>query len=482
MRSLNADHTTAQKSNNHSPLFQIVVDGDTHKRDRILSIEEMETPDSHTATVVLDNSDKALDAEDYKGLQCIMSLGEIDANGVERLSALPKFYVMGMDLHSSEGLLIATLSLIGEPNMLDLDVANQYLNGNNSGQDTIKDLLTAVAGNSFLPFTHTTIWTPTYDSEDSLLDTLQPKDAVNIDLNDSKLNVINRLLLLTKVVKRLEDDGEIHFFVPTISGQTWVAATAYVLLDYVQPATPNNNFTYRCTTAGTSGGSEPTFPTTAGGTVNDNGVVWTAVAPDYEYALDVAGEHTFLKKVNRNPFVIPNSVKVSSFPDDGDGFTGTATDAVSAAIRTIQVFFEQSVADNAQALAIAKTHIENYRLRNETGSGEVPMNVGAETGDWTKFTDKRQNDVKLGNIGYLQRFIGPNKWKMRIGLGDIRNASFPGLIPPSVIRDYIVSAIAPNLFDDFDPTPQKGRFVSTPGRGLRFEELGRGFFEFGDEG
>lgn len=436
MRTLAADHTTAQKSNSHIPLYQIVVDGDTHKKDRILSIEESETPDSHLVTVVLDNSDKALDSEDYKGRQAIISLGEVDANAVERLSPLPKFYVMSTDLHSSENLLTATLSLIGEPNMLDLDKASQYLNGQNDGQDTIKDLLREVSGILMPPFTHTTTWIPTFDSEDALLDVVQPKGSVNIHLNESKLSIINKLLRYTKVTKRLEDDGEIHFFVPTITGQDWVAATAYVLLDYVQPATRNNNFTYRCTTAGTSGGSEPTFPTTAGGTVNDNTVVWTAVAPDYEYELAVAGEHTFFKKVTRKPFVVPNSVQVASLPDDGDGFTGLRTDTSSSSIRLIREFWQQTLASSDQGDLIAAAKIEQYRLRNEAGSGEVPMNVGAETHDWIKFTDSRQNDVRLGNIGYIERSIGPDKWVMRLGFGDKRYMAFPGMIIPSVIRRY----------------------------------------------
>ena len=333
MRTLHADHLTAQKSNSHDALYKIVVQGDTYDRTRIIWGKETETPDSHTATIVLDNSDKALDAKDYKGRQIIISLGEIDANGTERYSPLPPFYVMGMELHSSPGLLTATLSMVGIPNLLDMDKASRSLPGANDGQDTIKDLLTSIAGTGMPPFTHTSAFTFTFDSEDGLLNTVQPKIGFSISVNNSKLWAVNYLLQLTKVVKRVEDDAAVHFLVPTITGQTWVAATAYILLDYVQPTSPNNNFTYRCTTAGTSGGPEPTWPTTAGGTVNDNGVIWTAVAPDYEYALDVAGEHTFISKVHRKPFIVPNSIQVQSKEDDGDDFVGLRTDTDSSVIR-----------------------------------------------------------------------------------------------------------------------------------------------------
>lgn len=57
---------------------------------------------------------------------------------------------------------------------------------------------------------------------------------------------------------------------------TWAASTAYSLGDKVRPLTsPPSGKLFRCTTAGTSGGSEPTWNTTLGATTNDGSVVWT---------------------------------------------------------------------------------------------------------------------------------------------------------------------------------------------------------------
>lgn len=56
----------------------------------------------------------------------------------------------------------------------------------------------------------------------------------------------------------------------------WVAATAKVVGNEVIPNTVNN-YTYRCTIAGTTGASEPTWPTTIGLTVTDGGVTWECV-------------------------------------------------------------------------------------------------------------------------------------------------------------------------------------------------------------
>lgn len=56
----------------------------------------------------------------------------------------------------------------------------------------------------------------------------------------------------------------------------WAAETAYSLGAYCVPSTANDHV-YKCTTAGTSGASEPTWTTTAGGTVSDGTAVWTEV-------------------------------------------------------------------------------------------------------------------------------------------------------------------------------------------------------------
>ena len=54
----------------------------------------------------------------------------------------------------------------------------------------------------------------------------------------------------------------------------WVASTAYELTDYRVP-TEDNGMCYECTTAGTSGLTEPTWPNIATQTVVDGTVTWT---------------------------------------------------------------------------------------------------------------------------------------------------------------------------------------------------------------
>ena len=62
-----------------------------------------------------------------------------------------------------------------------------------------------------------------------------------------------------------------------IACDEWAAATAYVLGNVIKPTT-DNGYYYVCSRAGTSGGTQPVFPTTVALTVNDpdgSGAQWT---------------------------------------------------------------------------------------------------------------------------------------------------------------------------------------------------------------
>lgn len=63
-----------------------------------------------------------------------------------------------------------------------------------------------------------------------------------------------------------------------VSLKSWASTTAYTTgnNDYVVPSTPNG-YIYQCATSGTSAGSEPSWPTTPGGTVTDGTVEWECV-------------------------------------------------------------------------------------------------------------------------------------------------------------------------------------------------------------
>ena len=62
----------------------------------------------------------------------------------------------------------------------------------------------------------------------------------------------------------------------------WAASTAFSVGDVRRATTSQNSgLVFECTTAGTSGSSEPTWPTDIGSTLTDNTVVWTAISSIY---------------------------------------------------------------------------------------------------------------------------------------------------------------------------------------------------------
>ena len=63
----------------------------------------------------------------------------------------------------------------------------------------------------------------------------------------------------------------------------WAASTAFSVGDIRRATTEQaSGLFFRCTTAGTSASSEPSWPTDIGSTVTDNTCVWTAIASAYE--------------------------------------------------------------------------------------------------------------------------------------------------------------------------------------------------------
>ena len=62
----------------------------------------------------------------------------------------------------------------------------------------------------------------------------------------------------------------------------WAASTGFAVGDVRRATTSQNSgLVFECTTAGTSGSSEPTWPTDIGSTLTDNTVVWTAISSVY---------------------------------------------------------------------------------------------------------------------------------------------------------------------------------------------------------
>ena len=101
------------------------------------------------------------------------------------------------------------------------------------------------------------------------------------DLSDNPQNFTLYLgsTISSRLLQAASSPGSANItFTPTDILPAWVANTAYVVGNKVQPI-GGNGFVYQCTTLGTSNSSQPSWPTTPiGATVSDNTAVWTLVS------------------------------------------------------------------------------------------------------------------------------------------------------------------------------------------------------------
>lgn len=481
---------------------------DTYEEDRILKIVQPEKPYSQKALVVLNNSDKAITAN-YKGYKGIISKGMTTDSGAEYSPSPPLWVVdqryhsskgiltVTLELegtpnfldsdkanteHEPEQIEIKTIKfLINEllagisaweattaytsqgnwGEMIKPTSSNGYVyrcsTGGTSGgaeptwgttiQGTTNDgtVVWTNVGKEITSYSHCTNYTVTWDSEDTVVDVIWPADFFAIVLNESRLDKVIYLLQFTKMRFRVEDDEEIHFFVPTIIGNTWVADTVYNLNDYVQPTSPNNNFTYKATSVAgdqkSHATTEPIWPTTAGNTVVDDQVTWTAIGFDYEYSL-ASGEHDFFVKTYQNSLVIPNKRTVKTPPDYATPYTGTATFAEDNNLIDKREYEYLRVTSDAQAESVAIARVDRDKLDSQTGSGSAPMNVGAEVFDFIKMTDSREDQNRLGTIGYLEFNYEPGEYWFRFGLGEPKLGGLWGLLAsPPLLQEGELKAV-----------------------------------------
>jgi hypothetical protein len=196
---------------------------------------------------------------------------------------------------------------------------------------TLKDHIDSICAATMTGFTQYTPITTSWDSEDSLIDVLIPKDAFKIYKNSStRKERIDFLIRWTKMVYRLGDDGKLHFFSPKVSGT------------------------------------------------------------DYDYTYAISGDHPFLAKSYQNSIVRPNSIAVS---DTENTYTGGATDPSYSTILYWRNYIFPIIS-NAQGNLVAQAIIQRSQVNCQGGSTRVPiMNVGQELWDYIQVTDDREGGV-----------------------------------------------------------------------------------------
>ena len=166
----------------------------------------------------------------------------------------------------------------------------------------------------------------------------------------------------------------------------WAASTAFSVGDLRRSSSDEGTgLFFRCTTAGTSASSEPSWPNQVGDTVTDNTCVWTAVSSTYgdlaisnpsaiielfQLRLDTAlhGENTiYYFHAGTNEFgdgdIVFDSQTYSRIPIQAEGFEYTNTGTLPRPTLTIS-----NLASSITALLI---HVNATTLGNDLGGAEV---------------------------------------------------------------------------------------------------------------
>ncbi len=321
----------------------------TYTESRFLFINHEEYPYRFRANVLLHNRDGALTTLDFKGWTAVLHWGLVTTVGNEYSQVAP-FRVSWQQLNSSQGDLTCELTLLGIPDLMDLDRASADYLPLDTDTKTVKTLIREIAGDTgvihLACFNHTTKYNVVFASEDSLMGTYIPKNSFKIYTGGSRLAALQRLLSYTRCAMLPRADGNLHILVPTTTG----------------------------------------------------------IVYDYTYSLqDPNARHAFFSKAYRKALVFPNHVTVRSLKDDAVQFSGTATSAASFALMPTHAYYETSLVSNAQATSIAQAIIFNSELNSEKGAFSCPMNVGQELYDYVRVIDERQKDFRVGNIGSIRR-------------------------------------------------------------------------------
>ena len=311
-----------------------------------------------------------------------ISYGYNDATNGDEFSACAPLEQVFQDaktlLRGRGGQYVTTFSLAGIFDMMAADTASEKHTQTENDTRTVKTLLTTIANATLPCFDHCKNYTITFDgTEESLLDSYIPADYFYIAFNETRLSAFRKLLATVKSKARIEDDGEIHIFNPTVSG------TSY----------------------------------------------------DYEYN-DAVSNHNFFEKGVRQRLVIPTKWIITSHPDhpNASQFSGSATDSASEAAleRSLPSHRYVRATSDAQCASIAAALLQHTQVGAERGSGLAPMNCGQEVMDWVKITDSVASDTITGNIGYLRRdYIPGRKFEFEFRFGGVAEGlEFPGLGDP----------------------------------------------------
>jgi len=358
---------TALRQSTIDPLVRVVLtlggDSLTYARGRVLSAEEQLEPYSHTADVLLDNSDGEFTAKDLRGYRVVVGWGAVTEVGDEYLDS-PPVIVIRQELLSERGMLTCRLLCQGVLDALAEDRASESYSPDSSDTTTVQSLINSILSGTLPCYAHCGVVACEWDDADALATSYKPRDGFRVYTNGSRLAAVRKLLDFTTCAMRVEFDGSVHFFQPVTTGETY----------------------------------------------------------DHEFSL-VAGAHAFFQKAGQRTLVIPNRIVVRTPEDWPIAYSGTATDSTSFALMPKTQYQTAAADSDIQATLIAESMLARHRLQSPVAKLTVPLAPLVWVHDYLKVTDARLGDSVSGNAGMVRHrwAVGgtrtPCVWQTDIELG-----------------------------------------------------------------
>lgn len=235
----------------------------------------------------------------------------------------------------------STLSLTATGTYTDLTLtSNSTVEFEAAGNYTMSSNVTVTTGTTFDNLTASTVTafldpaSPTPTTASTGGGTMTIDQTLQIDVDDSGT---------------LPDGTRVRLYNTTASGvSAWQASTAYVVGDRVLRTTGlgtelNGGVYFYCSTAGTSGGTEPTWDVAAAGnTTTDNTVTWTVYPVEIDNSLVSGGGGYSYTLTSGQDYVIGDTLTLyyayvsgssAAYLPDSQGFVASSTD-VSLIITT----------------------------------------------------------------------------------------------------------------------------------------------------
>ncbi len=247
--------------------------------------------------------------------------------------------------------------------------------------------------------------------------------------------------------------------VASASGPVWTATTAELVGQYVTPKTANGFF-FKCTTGGTTGSTEPTWPSTVGTTVTDGSVTWTCAGALLAGGLVPFNAGSGVESLSAALATIATSqfdrIALGHNDSTNLGLWRTQVDAGAGPISNLLqevVVGSNTASSAAQTLAtttLNDTRFELFRVLNsethpsELAASHASTRVGAEAASPVSFYNYA---VVVGAAPQSQKVDWPNHATL---VSDLNAGVSPGTTyPDGTVR--IVRAITTHSLNGSSP-------------------------------